>query len=319
MNIDLINGKLRCDLSPDQSMLPRLVGGRRIATTVGESSLVWVISHSQFTGGGDASRHGAYLRAAGLPPVGAPEGTDRFHLSGVLVEPTGLLIRGEGMVNGQRITCELHQDSTRDFLSMRITQQSAQGPPRGLEAKAVDFRMLMIEHGDAVRAYVAPLLDELAGKRLLAPRAADVYRVFRDVPASVEGVAKLAELLKDLADRDPGVRRKAESKLIAGGDDVMLAAIRAPLEKLSAPQQSAIQRSVEAQQTLLDSQLDRAREDIMFLIDCLDFDDRAVREKAKAGIERYTDEKIDFDLDLEGASRTKTVEQIRLLYTRPID
>ena len=323
LSVDLVDGQLIAKVALDKSMLPKLAGGRRIATTIGESPLAWVMSYSNFTGGGDASKRGNYLRAAGLPVAGAPEGSDRLRLSGVLIEPTGLLIRGEGMVNDHKIICELHQEATTDttqkFLSLKIIDQPANGQPRQLDAKAIDFRMLLVEQGDAMRGYVAPLLDELAGKVVLAPRAADVYRIWRDIPASAEGNAKLAAVLAELSDRDPQVRKSAEAKMNGADAALMLAAIRVPRAQLNSPQQGAILRFIERNQLVLDAQVERTREDLLYLIDCLDFEDRAVRERAKAGIERYIDEKIEFDLDLEGTLRTRAVQQLRLRHTQPLD
>jgi len=314
LSVTIVEGQLQFSLAPEKKLQPQFTGGRRVAAEVGDSPLVWVLSYSDFNAGNSSAR-GTYLRGVGLPA--APVSDDHYRLSAVLIEPTGAIIRGEGKINNRNISCEVRQDRVKSFLSVRIVDQTAGEQPRGLQANAVDIRMLLLEHGDAMQIYVVPLLNELAGSQILRPRAADVYRVYPDIPATPRGHADLAVILQALSDRDPMVRRQAETQLDASGDEVVLAAMRAT--GLNAPQEAAVRRFLSRRQLLLDTQIERMREELSYQIDLLDFDDRVVRERAKHKIELITAEKISFDLDLEGSQRTAAVDQFRLLLTTPLD
>lgn len=314
LTASIVEGQLEIAVSIDPTLQSQFRSGRRLAAEIGESSLVWILTVSEFKAG-EALRRGVYLRAAGIPA--APVTDDRYRLSAIVVEPTGTVIRGQGRMDNRVVQCELRHDRVKNFISLQISDTAPGQQPRGLQANAVDLRMLLFEHGDAMRLYVVPLLSELAGEPILRPRAADVYRLFPDIPASPKARARLARILDRLADADPRVRTAADDELNLQGDDVVLAALRAT--NLNPPQQGAIRRFLMRRQLLLESQIERMREEMSYQIDLLDFDDRAVRERAKAMIERLTDEKIEFDLDLEGSRRTEAVEQFRLLLTRPLD
>lgn len=310
----IVEGQLEVQVSIDKLLDRQFVGGRRVAAEVGQSPLVWVLSRSEFKAG-MATQRGVYLQAVGLPA--APIADEGYRLSAVMVDPTGIVVRGDGKIENRDATCELRYDRVKGFLSLRIVDGVPGEQPRGLQANAADLRMLLLEHGDAMRLYVVPLLNELAGQPILQPRAADVYRLFPEIPATPEGIAKLTPILQLLSDPDPKLRDKGDDALNRSGDDVVLAAMRAT--NLNAQQQGAVRRFLVRRQLLLDTQIERMREELPYQIDLLDFDDRAVRERAKARIERINDEKLNFDLDLEGAQRTRQVEKLRLQMTRPLD
>lgn len=312
-SVSLVDGLLQADLSLDDKLARQFTAGRRVAAEVGDSPLVWIITYSEFNAG-DVTRRGKYLRAGALPAAPMPD--DRYRLSAVIIEPAGIVIRGAGKMDNRDVTCELMQDRVKNFLSLRITDTVPGEQPRGLQANAVDLRMLLLEHGGAMQAYVVPLLNELSGTQMLRPRAADVYRIFPDIPATAEGNAGLKPILDALTDRDPKVRQAAEGQLDASSDDVILAAMRA--QNLNPTAHAAIQSFLRRRAILLESQIDRMRDEVPYQIELLDFDDRAVRERAKARIERLTDEKIKFDLDLEGTQRSAAVDELRARFTQPL-
>src|SRR5690606_29977938 len=89
------------------------------------------------------------------------------------------------------------------------------------------------EHPEEIRKYVAPLLATLNGFDVLRPGAADVYRVFNEIPASPEMIQKVEELLILIGSPIPDQRTAGSKALAELGRPAVLAVLRMELAFLT--------------------------------------------------------------------------------------
>jgi hypothetical protein len=180
-----------------------------------------------------------------------------------------------------------------------------------LVASALSLRQLQAEHPQEVRRYLDPMLFSLAGRHLLRPGAADVYRVFTAVGPDPQTARALEKVVRDLESDSFEKREHATKELHEMGEAGVLAAMRRDNRDLSPEARSRIDNFIATHATLTLDELGAAAKDPVFLLDCMDDDNLAVRVAAKEALEKRLERKVDFDPSVDRAARAAAVDALR--------
>src|SRR5205823_8639994 len=89
-----------------------------------------------------------------------------------------------------------------------------------------DLGALLAKHPLEVRRYISPLLDAIAGRRVLKPGEADVYRAFDWIQPDSDTTAQVRSIIAELAAPDGARREAASGKLELLGAPAVLAILR---------------------------------------------------------------------------------------------
>ena len=181
-----------------------------------------------------------------------------------------------------------------------------------LDASARDLSQLAAEHPDEVRIFVAPILQEITGLDCFAPGAGDVYRAFDHLKPDPAAALALTNLLPRLDDESYAVRSEAGRELRALGPAGVLAALRAERRGLSAEQNARVEGFIASHVAGAARTPAAARRDAEFLLQCLRYDDPAVRTAAKRALGELSGRRISFDPDLAGQERADAADKLRV-------
>jgi hypothetical protein len=179
-------------------------------------------------------------------------------------------------------------------------------------ASALSLRGLRAEHPQEVRRYLDPMLFSLAGRHLLRPGAADVYRVFTAVKPDPQTARAFEQVVRGLESDSYPERERASRALQDLGAAGVLAAMRRDNRDLSPEGRSRIDHFLAAHATLTPGELEIAANDPAFLLDCMDDDNPAVRADATHALERRIGRKVNFDPSADGAARAQAVDALRI-------
>lgn len=179
-----------------------------------------------------------------------------------------------------------------------------------INATANSLKQLQSQHPEEVRKYLTPMLRAMSGRYLLRPGAADVYRVFDTIQPDSDTAARLEELLLKLDANSYKLREEATRELAAMGTKGVLAAVRRDLSDLPAEARNRLELFVSTHSTGLEN-VEAAREDGYFLLDCLDDGDLAVRKAALEGLQKLVKKPISLDVTLSGEALVREVERVR--------
>ena len=181
-----------------------------------------------------------------------------------------------------------------------------------LLASAPTLDQLKAEYPREVRKYLTPILRDLTGGRTpLQPAPADVYRAFDSIRPDPKVARQVEELLARLDSEVYAVRDAASKELAGLGAPAVLAILRRDMDDLSAEARNRIDRFLASRANLSPEEAVAARKDRAFLIDCLEDEHLAVRQAAKAALEKLIGAKIDFDATLSGEARADAVDALR--------
>jgi hypothetical protein len=181
-----------------------------------------------------------------------------------------------------------------------------------LIATAPDLYRLRNDHPDEIRRFLIPLLRKVTLQPILRPGAADVYRVFHQIPAPTQATATLVALLPGLASADPDVRDRSSAALRAMGPAGALAALRFDPDLLVPEQANRLAALVALHSRVSIDDPSAAATDPAFLLDCFEDDDPVVRAAAKAALERVLHQPVELDVSAPLDQRTAAADAIRL-------
>ena len=172
-----------------------------------------------------------------------------------------------------------------------------------LSMEAGDLSQLRRERHEEVRTYLEPMLIEICGgaRNPLRPQAGDVYRAFESIPADSAALERVKRIVDSFDALEPAVREAASVQLNQLGRAEVLAAARLDRTELSAEQSLRLDAFIARHSAVTD--IAAARRDPLFLIDCLEDDDRAVRAAALLQLRQTTGQPIEFDLDAPADQR----------------
>jgi hypothetical protein len=180
-----------------------------------------------------------------------------------------------------------------------------------LTANAPDLFRLRDEHPLEVTRHLAPILRKLTGRALLRPGAGDIYRVFPDIPAEPTVTARVLALLPALMSDNPEQRDAATLALHATGPAGALAAMRLDRESLFPEQQNRLSMFMSLQTHMTIEDPAQAAKDPLFLVDCLEDDDPAVRQAAKSALEKTIGRPIEYDPSAPPEKRAGRADALR--------
>jgi hypothetical protein len=189
-----------------------------------------------------------------------------------------------------------------------------------LSMEAGDLQQLRRERHEEVRKYLEPMLIEICGgaRNPLRPQAGDVYRMFESIPADSAALERVKRIVDSFDALEPVAREAASQQLNQLGRAEVLAAARLDRTELSAEQSLRLDAFVARHSAVSD--IAAARRDPLFLIDCLEDDDRAVRAAALLQLRQTTGQPIEFDLDAPAEQRAIAAAALvtQFLPARPV-
>ena len=229
---------------------------------------------------------------------------------------TVMLMQGVFRLSGRWLRDEKVLDvsfvsyTDRPNVSLRVrelTRGRRLAAPLVLEAN--DIQQLRHDHPAEVRTYLDAMLGEIGGgSNPLRPQAGDVYRAFDNIPADSATLEQVTRLLEDLDALEPATREAASRRLERLGRAGVLAAARINRTDLSAEQALRLDAFIARNITIADAA--SARDDPLFLLDCLEDEDRAVRSAALEQLRRVTGRAIDFDIDAPASGRAAAADSL---------
>jgi hypothetical protein len=244
------------------------------------------------------------------PPDSMPDRWSPLQLTSVAADDGELCVIGSGRVGRTFVTVEYRQDRAVNAARLTVLRSRRAGVGRPLhDFTAPDLLKLWNDHQRECRQYLVPLLKTIAPRQnLLRPRAGDVYRVFRDIPADAQVTKQLAALLPELEADSPGARDAASAKIESLGAAGVLAMLRMDRSEWTPEQTARLAAIVQRQSTLNDSPA--WQRDIYFLTDCLDDADPAVRQAALASVRAIAGRAVEFDVDAAPSARLAAAQEI---------
>ncbi|MBC7784454.1 MAG: hypothetical protein H7144_11510 [Burkholderiales bacterium] len=154
--------------------------------------------------------------------------------------------------------------------------------------RADSARQLFARHPGDARRYMLPVLRLIGGgAAVMQPAAADVYRVFPNLPIDPLMTTTITKLTPDLADPDPRTRGRASEELASLGRRGVQAAMTLDLATL-APEAAERIIAFIRDNTREERSVEVLLRDASFLHDCLADPDPAVARAAADAVEKIT-------------------------------
>jgi len=220
---------------------------------------------------------------------------------------------------GQSLFGSMSLSQNAGIVHVRVSEYTQWGQAQKMVfvAQASSLTQLRAEHPEQFRLYVLPLLAQFTDPSFLQPGAADVYSAFPEISADQKIAEDLNQLIPQLDADDPIDREAASERLRQLGGPGVLAALRLDETDLSEEQKLRVRSFVSGFRRRPGADPAMERRDVSFLIDCLEFDDPAIRSAAKADLERQAGKPIDVDIALTGAAAAKAADAMRKQFLAP--
>jgi hypothetical protein len=197
--------------------------------------------------------------------------------------------------------------------ALNVQEYTQMGQPMKMicTAQSPTLMQLRAEHPEEFRMYVMPLLSTFTDPAFLQPGPADVYSVFGEIPADARTTTALNQIIPQLDADDPADRDAASLKLRQIGAPAVLAALRLDESSLSEEQKLRLKSFIAGFRRMPMADPAAQRHNLSFLIDCLEFEDPAIRAAAKAELENQTHQTLNFDPALVGIPAIDSVDALR--------
>jgi hypothetical protein len=183
----------------------------------------------------------------------------------------------------QDVHLALHQMADGSLRVVVVERQTT-----AVSTRAANLLELRLRHPQVVNDCILPLLEQLGAADVLAPGAADVYRVFTEIAAEEDVADAVRALLPELSAAGFEQRQEASDALRRLGPDAVPVLLRLDPLDLTPEAQARVHKLLleHSRRQVADSQA--MRRDLRFLADCLDFNDERVRAAAMAQITQLT-------------------------------
>jgi hypothetical protein len=227
----------------------------------------------------------------------------------VLKIPGHFQLVGEGRLHDRTVRAEFYLIGPEPDPRAQLTLADPVSDDKAPQIIQTDsFSQLLSKYPREVRRYVCPLLDAIAGRRVIKPAAADIYRAFASIQPDEKAMAEVKPLVAELGAPQVSRRNAASGKLAEIGAPAVLVLLRMDRESLSPEQQSRVTKFIAENTTGIAPEA--ARKDQLFLIDAMCDDDRLVRAAAKTALEDLRGQPVDFDLDQSPAMRAEAADRL---------
>ena len=215
-------------------------------------------------------------------------------------------------IYGQSVVGRVTYTQAANEATLAVTEWAEGGNGQGVRmdnvftARAPTLRELRGNDPVAFRKYMVPLLAKISDLSLLRPGAADVYGTFAAIPADDRVAARVRALLPDLDDDAFPVRDEASAQLAVLGAPGVLAILRLDTSDLTGEQRGRLSEAVGRHRRREIADPAAAVKDAEFLIDCLEYEDVAVRAAAKAALEGQLGQPLQIDVTAAAAAAART-------------
>ena len=221
----------------------------------------------------------------------------------LVVHPGAFRIVARGLVRGTPVIITFMCTEARgngvdkrgNYTHFSVNVIDDPASPMNFVYQAETFGQLLQQHPTELRKFLSPVLRRLGSADPFSPGPADVYGAFPEIDSDPAMREKIAGLLPRLGDPDPRQRQHAFEDLRKLGGPGACAAVHWPDDELDPQQQQLIRQFLRSQSHRHDQTPQELRRDPMFLIDCLEYDDKEVRELARAELERVLARTIQVD------------------------
>ena len=191
---------------------------------------------------------------------------------------------------------------------------------RALEVncRASDFFTLRRDYPAETEEHLRPLLRDLGQESVFAPEPLVAWQVFAGRwRADAKMVDAVNRLLPGL-DADSATDREAASAQVAElGQEALLVLLQLDRGVLTAEQNSRIDVLIEDHAPLDPAEAMRLRDDVTFLLDCLNSDDPRTRAAALDRLKQVVPDPVEFDLGLAVPARGVAVAALRAKLAPP--
>lgn len=161
-----------------------------------------------------------------------------------------------------------------------------------------------------MREYVRPMLQKILGFDVMGVKSADAYRAFPQIQPDASTRQSIQALLPGLDSDISEQREKASAALGKLGPRAVLVALRMDRAQLTPEQQARLDALVSVNDERRAADPDKAQADPAFLIECLEFDDPAVREAAKSALVTLVGRRVDFNVNAPAQQRGEAADRI---------
>jgi hypothetical protein len=312
VQVEVVEGQLVVAMRPSPRLEPAIAEGRTAILNL--DGQPWAISAAGRTFEGPDRRPTRHLRGERLGLPGDAAALDAMPLQLVSFElnPSFVKLTGRGTRRGAAVTVTLQTiEPIQGGGAVQLDVVPAAG---GAELHTIqpDLVRLLDEQPAATRLDLDPLLRTFAsGRPLLTPRAGDVYAMFPSLAPGDDATERLRSLLPRLGSPDPDEREAASAELARQGDDVVLAAMRLDAEALPPEEHSRLEAFVRSRTLLDPTTIERRRDDLATLIDCLEFSDPRVRVAAAERIRTLAGPGVNVPDEVPDARAREIVERLR--------
>lgn len=208
-------------------------------------------------------------------------------------------------------TAHVNLHLANNQIRLTISGRQAGRVNQPLNVMASSFSELYARHPDECRRYVRPMLKRFAGEDPLALKAADAYRLFPGLQPEPRVTAQVMELLSALDSPVAAERNRASQALSRLGAPGVLAVLRMDMSILTPEQHARLDEFIAAHDDRRFTDADEARKDPWLLVDCLEFDDPAVRTAAKAALVQLLGGDVKFDPLAPPEARSAAADRLR--------
>ena len=199
----------------------------------------------------------------------------------------------------------------RIILSMNEVGRSRDAAPE-VNIAATDFSNLLREYPTEVNHYLRPMLREIGQEALLAPDVSLAWQVFSEEWQPDDRTRNTVKaLVAQMDDADRSQRDKATEQLKSMGFNGAVAVVHMDRSRLSAEQNIRLDSVMAPFAILAPAETKRLRNDVGFLLDCLNSEDATVRHAAMHRLEKRLNREMKINPDAPVADRAETVAALR--------
>lgn len=178
---------------------------------------------------------------------------------------------------------------------------------------AADLLALRTQEPAVVREYLLPMLEQITGEPdILLPGGTDAYRAFDEITPDEQTEAKVSKLVPQLSAPAVVDRQRASDELESLCPRAICSLLRIDLSQQTPEALQRIHLLLQRNQRRSVEDPSKLREDLPFLIDCLEFSDFRVRAAARARIEQIRGAAIDLPPAPRPDDWSRAADELRL-------
>lgn len=199
-------------------------------------------------------------------------------------------------------------------LYLDISNTATEAPLYHKQVFEADFPSLVWNHRELCDQFVRPMLRDLGQERLMRPETAVARQVFAiqdSSPVDSKVSNQVRQLVAKLDSDDFKERRSASEKLKKLGLPAARAMQELDRSEMTPEQRNRVSEIIDANHSLKPGDAKRLGSDPAFLIDCLELEDKEVRDAAISRLEGLMHKKPGFNPQADAGERIKQLDALR--------